>query len=122
MIKVLLDTNFLMGMFQLKIDIFTELDRIMEEPFKVAIISQTKEELERLASGAQKEALPAKMALSLIVQRGIETIPMKEGYADDLLAELAQAKGWYLATNDKELRRRVTKTIFMRQHNHLEKT
>lgn len=122
MIKVLLDTNFLMGMFQLKIDIFTELDRIMEEPFKVAIISQTKEELERLAEGAQKEALPAKMALSLIVQRGIETIPMKEGYADDLLAELAQAKGWYLATNDKELRRRVTKTIFMRQHNHLEKT
>lgn len=122
MIKVLLDTNFLMGMFQLKIDIFTELERIMEEPFKVAIISQTKEELERLASGAQKEALPAKMALSLIVQRGIETIPMKEGYADDLLAELAQAKGWYLATNDKELRRRVTKTIFMRQHNHLEKT
>ncbi|NOZ81059.1 MAG: PIN domain-containing protein [DPANN group archaeon] len=118
---VLLDTNFLMAIFQLGLDVFEELRRLMDEPYTVAIVDKTISELEMLAQGNQKQALPARMALRLIKERRIEILPTKEGHTDDLLVSLARAEDAYVATNDKGLKQRLRRVIFIRQKRYLQK-
>ena len=50
--RVLIDTNMLLVPGQFTLDIFTELDRVMDEPYETAILQGSLDELERIATGA----------------------------------------------------------------------
>ncbi|MEA1904270.1 MAG: hypothetical protein U9M97_00060 [Candidatus Hadarchaeota archaeon] len=117
---VITDTNFLMVPGLFGVDIFSELDRILDRKYRLIVPEPVVEELNQLARGTSDERSAARIALAL-VQRGqvIKTRPP----ADDAILELARGKGGVVGTNDiglrRELRARGVPVIHLRQKSHL---
>jgi rRNA-processing protein FCF1 len=105
--KILLDTNFLIDLFRFKVDT-TEL--VLHQLYT---ISPVVEELKALSSRKGKGSRYAKLALKLVEK--INVIPC-EGDADACLLKLA--KDFAVATNDRELRKKLkeknAKIIYLR--------
>lgn len=136
--KVILDTNMLLVPGQFKVDIFTELDRIMDEPYEIVVLEGTIEELQKIgetASGADKQA--AKLAHLLLEHqqkrdfaasttsqcKALKIIPgSKTAYVDDAILEIAE-DDCFVATNDGELKHRLlekgVRVIYLKQQQHL---
>lgn len=128
---VLLDTNFLLIPAELKVDIFSELNRIMFEKYKVFVLDKNIEELENIIKkGNSKTKLYAKIAKEILKRNNVRIlktrlktknflntpkIPLKYQYksADDLIFEFAlglkNKKKVYVATQDKKLKKRLKK-------------
>ena len=107
--KVLIDTNFLLIPVQFKVDIFSEIERICDFDYKLYILDKTTEELESIIKtqkGKSKDA--AKLALRLIVLKGINTIKTEKNvYADTAITNIAAKEGFIVATQDKGLKMRL---------------
>ncbi|MBI2661893.1 hypothetical protein HYX11_00345 [Candidatus Woesearchaeota archaeon] len=106
--QIIIDTNALIAIGEFKIDLFSELHRICDFPYAIAILLGTIEELNRIyqeANGKYKAA--AKLALDIIKKKNI-TIIEEEGYVDNLLVQYSQ-KGSIILTQDIELKKRLTK-------------
>ena len=123
MIKIFLDTNFLLIPGKFKIDIFSEIDRIINEPYQIFVLEGTIEELHKINNNSRE----AKIALQLIEQIKEKSLYMhidsKDPTVDDSLVNLAD-KNTIVATQDKNLRKRLAKkgikTIILRGKKHLE--
>ncbi len=117
--KILLDTNFLLIPAQFRVDIFAEIERIMKEPYKLYILKQTIDELNKIIEkqrGKHREA--AKLALQLIKQKGLNTIRISsKGSVDDIIKNIA--KNYIVATQDKELKKSLKKVITLRAKKYL---
>lgn len=128
--EVILDTNFLLIPGRFKLDIFEELNRILNFAHRVVVSDGTLRELENLKAyakkGADKQA--AKLALDLLVAKGIGVIEQPDMSVDDFLVQHASAAVGddkvFIATQDAELKQRLRSVqvpvIVMRQRNHLE--
>ncbi|AJF61770.1 TPA: hypothetical protein HA239_01705 [Candidatus Woesearchaeota archaeon] len=124
--KIILDTNFVFLPFTLKIDIFSEIDRIMHEPYNLFVMEDTIDELDRIMQeqkGRDRET--AKMALQLLEKKGVGkqkslymTGNSKKPIVDDIILALAD-KNHIVATQDRELRKKLTekgiRTIYARK-------
>ena len=86
--QILLDTNFLMIPGTLNVDIFSEIDRIIHEPYSIEVIDTTLEELEKIIKEKKgRYKIAAKLGLALVRHKGLKIIPkaqlpwvvMKEG-------------------------------------------
>ena len=123
--RVILDSNFLLVPFQFKVDVISELEGLLGS-FEPLILSTTIEELKRLA-GRKPESLrrAALAALEYAVKHGVIHVKREaeESY-DDVIVRVAKDLKCIVATNDKELRRRLRKesipTVFLRQKRKLE--
>jgi uncharacterized protein len=110
MIRIILDTNFLLVPAQLKLDIFAEFERIMEEPYKLFVLEETLEELRKIRG---KDAPAAKVGLALVQAKDLNIITnLREKTVDDELLLLSR-EGYRIATQDAALRRRVGKGVFI---------
>jgi uncharacterized protein len=114
--KIILDTNFLLIPYQFKVDIFSEIDRIITEAHILYVLDKTIDELHKIISDKnQKQAdkQAAKLALALIQAKNIEIIKTHEDlFVDDLIVK---QEGYIVATRDKNLKRRLkTKIITLR--------
>jgi uncharacterized protein len=126
--KVILDTNFLLIPGQFKVDIFTEIKRVMDEPFQMFIIDKTMDELkgiEILGKTIDKQAvkLGRMLAESLIKQKSLKTInSYSKKHVDDIIVSKAN-NNVYVATQDKGLKKRVkaegAKIITLKQKKYL---
>lgn len=120
--KVILDTNFLMAVAQFRIDIFSEIKRVCDFPYKICIIDRTVDELNNIVKnqrGKDKDA--AKLALSLIKSKDIEKLKTDKGSYVDLL--LLDQKDAVIATQDRELRAKLKEknihTLMIRQKKYI---
>jgi len=121
-VKVILDTNILMVPEQFNVDVFSEIDRIMDSEYSIlipdSIINELKE-LSRSARGKDKRA--AKIGLMMADDhKTAET----ESVGDDAVIELALSiENTVVATNDKELKEKLREKgiplIYLRQGSHL---
>ena len=105
--KILLDTNFLLIPAEFKVDIFSELERLMDRKYRIYILDKTVEELkgiQQTQKGRNREA--AKLALQLIETKQLNTIAANQESVDDSIVELAD-KDWIIGTQDTLLRRRL---------------
>jgi rRNA-processing protein FCF1 len=123
--KIILDTNFLLIPFTEKVDIFDEIDRIVEESYELFIIDTSLQELKKIheeQKGKSKEA--AKLALELVKKHPIEFLSGISDHVDDDIVALCKKDDYYVATQDKELKKKVKdlkrSIIILRQKNHLE--
>ncbi|MDI6654296.1 MAG: hypothetical protein QME59_00200 [Candidatus Hydrothermarchaeota archaeon] len=111
--KVVLDSNFLLLPFQFRIDIFAELDKLLDVRYEVYVTKGVIEELKKIKSRHGKGALSVANKL-----RVIET----EGSVDEALLKLA-SKEVIIATNDKFLKEKIEKkgapVIYLRQRKYL---
>ncbi len=117
--KVIIDTNGLMIPGQLGIDIFMELKRLGFDSYVVPRASVR--ELEKISvHGRGRDRTAAKIALSLLDRC---TIVEKEGFADDVILELATSTKDTVLTNDVELKKRLfskgVSIIQLRERTHL---
>lgn len=103
-----MDTNFLMIPGQFKVDIFSELKRLINEPFDVYIHESTVGELEKFSKGNTKAKLHANVALKLIKQKNLKRLAnsVNEKYTDDLILEGVTSKD-IVCTQDQVLKRRL---------------
>jgi rRNA-processing protein FCF1 len=74
---------------QFKVDIFSEINRLITDKFDLFIFEETVKELEKLASSKKKDSIHAKVALSLIKQKNLKrlTNSSNESYVDNLILE-----------------------------------
>ena len=123
MIRIFVDTMFLMMPFQFKVDIFSELDRLFGN-YEACISSITFKELDNIESKASKGAdkSAVKAVRKLIEQKNLTVIESNEKLVDDFLVENAEDFD-FIATQDKELKKKLknrTKFIVLRSGKYLE--
>lgn len=111
MIKVVLDTNFLVYCAKQKIDYNSEIDNLMKESYELAVVSPTLRELKKLSEHAKKliDRNAAKLALKLLKFNKVKIIESR-GTADKLIYTLGK-KGNIVATLDKELKYKLSRVI-----------
>ena len=118
MVRIILDTNFLLIPSQFKVDIFSEIQRVMEEKYKLYVLDKTVDELNKIIKSPkekQRNKLAASIALQLIKVKGVTIIKTKAGNVDDLLVEKIKKED-IVATQDKELKRRLPcRILYLRQ-------
>ena len=101
--KVIIDTNGLMIPGQFGIDIFSELEQLGF--YSYIVPSASVKELEKIkATGRGKDRSSAKIALSLLDRC---TIIDKNGYADNIIIDMAISMDAAVLTNDTELKKRL---------------
>jgi len=99
LIKVILDTDFLLSAVKFKVDIFSEFKRICDFPYNLWILDKTLDELK----GKKEE----KLVKSLIKNKVKVKKTKKDKSVDDLLIGLKEK--FVLATQDKNLKKRAKK-------------
>ena len=105
---VLIDTNFLLIPAQFRVDIFSEIDRILVLPYELCIVDTTVDELEKIrnsdASGKDKAA--AGLALKLLASKKVHHLKTEKNLnTDELIVELAKQPDFIVATQDMALKR-----------------
>ena len=102
---IILDTNFLMLPGQMKVDIFSELERICPFRYTLFVLDKTLEEIATIQKkGSGKDKRNANLALQLLKHKQVKIIPTtSKDYVDDLLV----AQEGIIATQDQGLKRRL---------------
>jgi rRNA-processing protein FCF1 len=126
LVKVVVDANFFFVASQFNVDIFEELANLLNRRFEPILLSSTKKELQGLAeSSSPKQRKQAQLALRLAEKCRVVAAEkgIKETY-DDVIVRVAAEWKSPVATNDRELRKRLRKVgvpvIFLRQKQRLE--
>jgi len=124
MVKLILDSNFLLVLFQFKIDIFEELNDLLGKAEPI-VLSTTLEELKKMAEkSSAKKYMQFSAALKLAEKCEILEVKREtsESY-DDVILRVAGELKIPVATNDAELRKRLRRaglaTIYLRQKSRL---
>jgi rRNA-processing protein FCF1 len=125
-IRVIFDSNFLFIPSQFRLDVFEELANLLSQRFEPVLLSPTHRELLKIAEkGTPKLRKQASLALKLAekcrvvhVEKGLEETH------DDVIVRVATEWRCPVATNDRELRKRLRNrevpVIFLRQKHRLE--
>ena len=116
--NIILDTNFLMIPAQFKVDIFSEIDRIVNDKYQLYVLKGTIEELNKIIKEQKhKHKMAAKLALKLIKAKGLKILDINQKPVDKILTELS--KEYIIATQDKELKKEIKNKIILRQKKYL---
>ena len=125
-IKIIVDTNFLFIPSKFRLDIFEELNNLLTQRVEPVILSPTYRELQRLAkSNSIKIRKQALLGLRLAEKcRVVEVKRMDNESNDDLIFRVATEWKCPVATNDRELRKKLrtigVPVVFLRQKSRLE--
>lgn len=125
-LKVIFDSNFFFVPLQAKIDIFTEMMSLLNQRYEPVILSTTLQELRKIAEkGTPKLRKQAAMALKLAEKCQVFDAMKGRGETnDDVVMRIAAQWRCPVATNDRELRKRLRQqnlpVIFLRGENRLE--
>ena len=121
--KIAFDTNMLLAIGQLKIDVFFEVEKKFGKEIMLAIPKQVLEELEGFKTGNEKMKKDTEIALEEIKRHKVKKMQIETGNADNALEKMAK-QGFYIASNDAVLRKRIKgfggKVIYLRQSRFLE--
>ncbi len=119
---VAFDSNMLVAICTLKVDVFSEVRKMLGRA-EFIIPEQVVDEIDRLTAQGKKMASACKIALEAAQKANAHTVKVNARNADEALLRLAET-GAVIATNDRNLRRRVKsvggKTLFVRQGRFLE--
>jgi rRNA-processing protein FCF1 len=119
MIKVILDTNFLIYCAKEKMDYVEEIDKLLNEAYELVVPEQVINELTKLkedkykkVSGKDKDA--CKLALQLLKFNKIQVVDLKSRNVDEALIELTQEnRDNIVATLDREMRKIIGRVILI---------
>ena len=124
--KVILDANFLFIPIQFNLDIFDELQKILNRRFVSIVLSSTLKELEGLTqSKLLKTQKQAENALKLVDKCKFVSIKKNCNETfDDVIVRISSEWKCIVATNDRNLKQKLREkgvpVIYMRQKKRLE--
>lgn len=112
--KVILDTNFLLIPGQFNVNVFAEIELVIGKSVKLYIIDKTINELNKImVFGKAKDASAAKLGMALagahLKQKSLKILPSFPNKSVDDAVVAKSNKKIYIATQDKELKKRVKK-------------
>jgi len=124
--QIIIDTNFLLIPAQFRVDIFSEIDRLMHESYELCILEGTIDELNKITekqSGKDKKA--AALALQLIASKKVKHLKTEKNLnIDKLIVEQAKNPDSIIATQDMALKRVLKRNnahlIILRKKQYLE--
>lgn len=124
-VKVILDSNFLMVPFQFNLDVFQEIEFLLQKKVDFIVPSGVKSELTRLSARGGEGAAEASLALQLASRcRVVEVALEANETVDDAIVKAAQKLGAVVATNDIELKNRLkllkVPVVYLRDKSKLE--
>ena len=125
-LKIILDSNFLFVPAQFKIDVFEGLMNLVNQRFEPVLLSSTFQELRSMAEkGSPSRRKQASLALKLAKKCRLVNIEKGAGETnDDVILRIATQWKSPVATNDRELRRKLRNrdipVIFLRGKSRLE--
>ena len=125
-LKIIADSNALFVPLQFKIDIFAELERLLNRNFELILLSAVKRELETLAQKSSPQTRRnASFALGLAEKCTYVKVPEKPNETtDDAIVRTAQKWNSPVFTNDKALKKRLRNinvpVIYLREKSRLE--
>ena len=101
MIKVILDTNFIIYCTENKLDYATEIDNMMNERYELVVPSQVVEEIEELGRSAKKfsDRTASFLALKILRSNNVKVVQTGAKYADEAIISLMRI-GDIVATLD----------------------
>ena len=109
-VTVVIDTNFIVVPAQFGLDIFTEIEKLLERSVNFEMLSSVVSEIDTLAESASRtEKRWFRIAKDFIHRCTIiDYVPVNKGLSvDDQILDYLVETGYILATNDKELRRKA---------------
>jgi rRNA-processing protein FCF1 len=123
--KLILDSNALFVPLQFKLDIFEELNTLMNANYEPILLSPNRQEMERLTrEGSLKTRKEAAYALKLAEKCRLVELEIIGASADDVIVEVANKWKCPVFTNDRLLRKRLrdinVPVIYVRQKSRLE--
>lgn len=94
------------------VDVFDELERLMEGKYELATLISVKEELVNISENLKgKDKIAAQVGLALLEKKNvrlIESVKTQGGVDNEILAVAGASKGDFIVcTNDRELRKRL---------------
>lgn len=124
-LRVILDSNFLFVPMQFHVDVLEEMKRITGKRTEPILLSPVYEEVKAIAAKGGKLGKLASAALKYAERLKLVDVDTKPGETvDDLILRLAAEWNCPVATNDRELRKRLRDAnitvIYLRQRSHLE--
>jgi uncharacterized protein len=125
-LKIILDSNAFFVPLDFKIDIFSEVERLLNRNVNFILLSPVKHELELLAAKkSPKIRREASYALKIAEQCQYVTVDNDEKQkTDDIIVKVAKAWNSPVLTNDSQLRGRLrdisVPVIYLRQKSRLE--
>lgn len=125
-LPVIIDSNFFFIPIKFRVDIFKEIQRLLEGRARYVVPSPVLGELQLIRQEA-KPSIRRQAAFALKLAERCERIEeaLREGETvDDLIIRLAESWGCPVATNDAKLRKRLKErsipVIYLREKSHLE--
>lgn len=119
---IILDTNFLFVTFEFKIDVISEIERIVSKEYSLFIFEGTLKELQAIEDKKDKNKKYLKLITTFLRIYKVSIIKSSESYVDKDILEAP--KGFFVATNDKILREKLkanfVDVIYLRQKSYLE--
>lgn len=108
--KILADTNFLLSQYEFGVDVPTELQRVVGEPFALLLPSVVSAELRMFAGKTGRKSAAARFVLQnmekMKARFPIESVE-STGQADAWIIKFARKNSVTVATNDISLRKRL---------------
>ncbi len=123
-VEIIIDSNALFAPLQFKMDLFGELERLLNRHFELIVLSVVWHELETLAAdGSPKIRKMAAFALQLAEKCKYLEISSSARSVDDAIIEVAAKNRMPVFTNDAQLRKKLrdisVPVIYVRQKSHL---
>jgi rRNA-processing protein FCF1 len=107
-IKVILDSNFLMIPFQFNLDVFQEIEFLLQKKVDFIVPSAVKSELTGISSRGGEGAAEASLALQLASRcRVVEVTLDANETVDDAIVKASQKLGAVVATTDIALKKKL---------------
>ncbi len=124
-IKVILDSNFLMIPFQFHLDVFQEIEFLLQKKVDFVVPSAVKNELTIISARGGEGAPEASLALQLASRCRVVEVSLQEGETvDDAIVKASQKLGGVVATTDIELKKRLrdnnVPVVYLREKSKLE--
>ncbi|MFH7880605.1 MAG: hypothetical protein QXI09_01185 [Candidatus Aenigmatarchaeota archaeon] len=120
-ISIILDTNFLLYILKFKVDLNSI---IADENLEIYVSESVINELKSLKNLRTKEGRLAFIALKLLEEGNFKIVKSVSSKVDEDLLILAKKYGFIVATNDKDLRKKLKmnniKTICLRNKKKIE--
>jgi len=124
-LKIIMDSNALFVPLEMKIDIFEETERLLNQNIDFIILSSVKHELELLAAkNSAKTRREALYALKLAQKCKHVAVENREKLStDDVIIKISKSWNCPVFTNDRQLRKRLkdisVPVIYVRQKSRL---
>ncbi len=124
-VKVILDSNFLMIPFQFNLDVFQEIEYLLQKKVDFIVPSAVKSELTGISTRGGEGAAEASLALQLASRCRVVEVALDENETvDDAIVKSSQKLGAVVATTDIELKKRLrdinVPVVYLRDKSKLE--